>query len=86
MTGERRARGVIGGPDPVEPEAERVDEIAHVPVEVRCGDTDLGAADQVRPGFGSSGVGWRAPAWKGAAEAIAPELSARIASAPSRLQ
>ena len=50
---KRREGGAVSRPDPVEPEAERVDEIAHVPVEVRCGDTDLGAADQVGPGFGS---------------------------------
>ena len=52
MSRERGEGRVVGGPDPVEPEAERVDEVAHVPVEVRCGDTDLGAADQVRPGCG----------------------------------
>ena len=53
VSGERREAGAISRPDPVEPEAERVDEIAHVAVEVRCGYPDLGAADQVGPGFGS---------------------------------
>ena len=63
MSGERGEGGAVSRPDPVEAEAERVDEVAHVPVEVRCGYADLGAADQVRPGFGSGcgrrGVGHR---------------------------
>ena len=59
MTGERREGGSVGGPDAVEPEAERVDEVAHVGVEFGRRNADFGATDEVGPRFGSGYGGAR---------------------------
>ena len=48
MSGKGREARVVGGPDPIEPESERIDEEPHVRVEIGGWNPDLGPANEFR--------------------------------------